>query len=148
MSETVTSRPKTEMVNTPSLGEQQATLGREGAKIFRDFSIPLDSSAEIVLRNPAAYSRNLDKIDLPEILKDRWIRILNYSDYLTKRAAKQTHTWEEDEKDLNGLEKLRQLVGAGNINSGFRDEVAGVMEGASELFAESIETVPGDTKSY
>ncbi len=134
-----------ELANNPAqLGELQRQVGLEWADFYAA-NIEPDNGAEIVLRNPAVYLRDVRPIQLPEKLRKEWVGLLEYSDAVAKVASTEDSGFSND---TSGIEKIQSLMNSGRINSDFRGSVGDIMRISSRLFAESIVVVPGNTSYY
>ena len=131
-------------ISSLSLGKRQAVLGKAWADIYSDPSKPPTSSAEIVLRNPAVFLRDVDKVKLPEDIRGKWKELSAFADSLAQIAATNPVEW----GSVNGLDKLQQLVFTGNVKPDFRRSIGDVMKVSSDLFAESVDVSPGDQRYF
>lgn len=116
--------------------------------------------AEIVLRNPMAYADDTIRYRLPdepdeieprsnlerlrEDMKTRWSNVQQLCDDLAACIS----ILPTDRTGKAGLEKMHRLVATGNIKPDLQVVAGDVMRAASELFAESVVLVPGDTEHY
>ncbi len=132
--------------NPQQVAEQQVATAQEWATLYADPGREQGSkSAEIVLRNPLVYLRDVNPQSLPEELQTRWHKLLDFSEALAVAAATRPVEWGAD---VVGLEKIQGLVRDGDIDPAFRGSVADVMKASSALFADSTQHIPGNTKYY
>ena len=119
--------------------DKQATLGREWAAIYSDPNRQLVNTAEIVLRNPAVYLRNLDRHNPPEQLRTEWLKISALADVVSTAAAVKSEDW----GNIKGLDRIQNMVFRGAINPDFRGTVGDLMRVSSDLFSRSVKLAPG-----
>jgi len=143
----IESTPKSEIPNDPyEVAERQLTLGLEWADIFaKTGDINQAKSAEIVLRNPSVYIRDVRPGQLPEYLRSKWADLINLSDDVVKRVATEDKAWDDQ---TSGIEKLQNLMFTGNIDPRYRVSISDVLRLSSELFAQSSQIEPGNTSYY
>lgn len=124
--------------------DKQAKLGKEWAIVYADENKPLVNSAEIVLRNPAVYARDLERHKLPENLNDEWKKLNDFADSLSTVAALKPTEW----GNVNGLDRIQSMIFRGDINPVFRGAVGDIMKASSDLFSRSVKIVPGNTDYF
>ena len=128
------------------VAERQLTLGNEWADLFAEKgNVELAKSAEITLRNPIVYLRDVSPSQLNEELKQEWSELLAFSESLVNVAQVDTKEWSNS---TSGLEKLQQLMCVGAINPDYKGSISDVIRKSSKLFSESSRLVPGNTAYY
>lgn len=131
-----------ESLDPASIAEQQRQLGAEWAEAYaREPS----QSAEIALRNPTVYLRDVAVSTLPERLQAGWAELLDTSEKLVSAAETTKTEWGTD---VSGIEKLQGRMFSGNLKPEYREPIAEVIRGASVLFADSSQFRPGNTNYY
>jgi hypothetical protein len=138
-----TSTPESPVIPL-SIGERQVNAAKGWAEIYADSNRTPNNSAEIALRTPAVYSREVDRITLPPELRNKWHKLLAHCDSLAELASHTPTEW----GNINGLDKLQAMVYRGNVKLDFRRSVADMMEASSKLYEESAEVAPGDQKYF
>lgn len=133
-------------LNPQEVAEQQVAVARSFATLYAGPSNEKSiTSAEIVLRNPLAYLRDVSLDSLPETLGERWRQVNGWANDIADKCVTERMEWGQG---LNGLEKLQNLVDKGKVDPFYRDMVAGVMVSSSNVFAESTKHVPGNTRYF
>lgn len=124
--------------------DRQAILGKEWAEIYSDLNRKLVNTSEIILRNPAVYSRDIDRLNLPEELRDKWRNLSAFADSVSTVAAVKPIDW----GNVKGLDRIQSMVFRGDINPDFRGTIGDIMKASSNLFSESVKLSPGDTDYF
>lgn len=145
MSEEPITPAPAEATDVASIATRQAVLGEEWARIYSDPNLPINNRAEMVLRNPSVYLNDIDPAKLPEGLQDRWHNLLGFCDGLAAQADTGTASWTPE---AHGLEKIQTMVQGGRVDPSHRKNVGFVIRSSSNLFAESVPHIPGNTAYY
>lgn len=131
-----------ESLGPMSVAEQQLQLGTEWAQVYAAEPV---QSAEIALRNPVVYLRDVSMADLPEGLQAGWAELLDTSEKLVNAAETVKEEWGSD---VSGIEKLQVKMFSGNLKPEFREPISQVIADASKLFADSSRFRQGNTTYY
>ncbi len=135
--------PKLELPTTPQeVADRQRVVGEQWATAYAEQPA---GSAEIVLRNPAVYLNDVNTFQLPGEQQEKWGKLSDAADAAVRIAGTVEHTWSSSSTPL---ERLQSLVRDKEIDPNYRSIVADIMRVSSDLFAESVEIVPGNTNYY
>lgn len=133
-----------QVLSAESIAEQQRQLGDEWADLYAAQETPL-KTAEIALRNPVVYLRDVSLSNLPENIREKWGACLETTDKLVELAQTSDSVWSQG---TNGIEKLQHLMVSGNLDSKYREPIAQTIRDASTLFADSSVIREGNTPYY
>lgn len=133
--------PFTLSFDPQTIADQQRALGAEWAQLYAAGLSHADR-AEIGLRNPLLYLEDASPSQLPPDLQARWMGLLELGDAAYDTAATDQTRWAPG---VTGLARLQSCVANDRIKPEHRSAVAQVLHAASELFADSVVIVPGDT---
>lgn len=131
-----------ELLDPMSVAEQQRQLGTEWAQVYAAEPV---QSAEIALRNPVVYLRDVTVTELPEGLQAGWAELLDTSEKLVSAAETVKEEWGSD---VSGIERLQVRMFSGNLKPEYREPIAEVITDASRLFADSSQFRQGNTTYY
>ncbi|HUD07389.1 MAG TPA: hypothetical protein VMR34_05890 [Candidatus Saccharimonadales bacterium] len=154
MSEHSTTKPELspsleELERDPGLvARKQSELGIDISKLYANPEMNLpDGVAEIVLRNPAVYLKDVGSGQLQPDLHESWTRLLGFSDHVAQLAATKDSEWASG---TSGLDKIQHIVFGGEVKPEFRRTVADIIRQASVLFGASTSTsgAEGNTRYY
>lgn len=127
-----------------TIAAQQRALGAEWAQLYAAGLSHADR-AEIGLRNPLLYLEDGNPSQLPPDLQVRWTELLELGEAVYGTVATDRTRWASG---VTGLARLRSCIANNRIKPELRGAVAHVLQTASELFADSVVIVPGDTAFF
>ncbi len=133
-----------QVLNAETIAAQQRQLGDEWADLYAAQETPL-KTAEIALRNPVVYLRNVSLSSLPEGQREGWSAFLENTDKLVELAKTTENEWAAD---TNGLDKLQNLMFSGSLDPKYREPIAQKIREASTLFADSSDFRSGNTAYF
>jgi hypothetical protein len=146
-------QPDVESTPTPSRVERERELVEHSTRIYGQrwaerFARTGDLGAEMVLRNPAVYTDRDTIAKLPPEMEAAWAR-LQHQTVDTLRAMN-WDAWQQETRfgDPNPLALLQQRVAANAVPTHFRGIVGRLIRDSTELFAQSVRHVPGDTRYF
>lgn len=122
-------------IDAAFFAEQQEFVGEQWAILYANLKIEPDTSAAIVLHNPAAYLRELHRLKLPAETLKRWTDLNDTCDVVAQTSSTEPVEWETN---VTGIDKLQFLVKSGYINPQHRGAVAEIMRRSSKLLADAV----------
>lgn len=131
-----------ETLDPMSVAEQQRELGAQWANVYANEP---NKSAEIALRNPLVYLRDVPMTTLPDNLQASWEELLDTTDKLVSAAATSETEWGAD---VSSIEKLQQKMFTGDLKPEYSLPIAEIIRDASALFADSSQLRGGNTQYY
>ncbi len=135
------------LLSPTEIGKRQVEVAQRWAEIYqkdRSMTGGGASTAEIVLRNPAVYAREVPHSSLPESLKKMWANLEKLAEALSVVADMRHTEW----GDIGGLDRIQHMVQAGSLDSHYRGAAADIMVTSSDLFDRSTELVPGNSRYF
>lgn len=133
------------------VAERQREFGSRWADALSDAAIPGMLplfSAEIALRNPVNYAKDVPSVLLPTELDHQWQVLQDRSSIIVNATVGPHYEWAPESQPLDRLYELLKEDKTPYLTTPILGAIAGVIRDASELFARSSIEQPGNTEYY